>query len=194
MAIYEANKHTYYLQKNETPKMFDPIFGGNVFVKPYNVSILSERKETELSESEIRFVIVFVVHEIFCYKVTLFFTDFSIFRVQVTNPVKPDFLKTAIRDVNWYDLTKYAATSPYLDENIVNYSKNRQKQLYFDDFQTISTTPGFLAPDVIHDNISHRVLFSWTRNTLSISKMYSFLGIWAILEKLLSFKVIATLR
>jgi hypothetical protein len=100
MAIYEANKHTYYLQKNKTPKMFDPIFGGIVFVKPYNVSILSEREETELSESEIRFAIVFVVHEIICYKVTLFFTDFSIFRVQVTNPVKPDFLKTAIRDVN----------------------------------------------------------------------------------------------
>ena len=143
MAIYEANKHTYYLQKNGTPKMFDPIFGGNVFVKPYNVSILSEREETELSESEIRFVIVFVVHEIFCYKVTLFFTDFSIFRVQVTNPVKPDFLKTAIRDVNWYDLTKYAATSPYLDENIVNYSKKCQKTGLFWRFSVHFTDPRF---------------------------------------------------
>ena len=174
--------------------MFDPIFGGNVFVKSYNVSILSERKETKLSEYEIRFVIPFMVHEIFSNKVTLCFTDFSIYRVQLTNPVKPDFLKTAIRYVNWYDLTKYAATSPYLDENIVNYSKNRQKQLYFDDFQTISTTPGFLASDVIHHNISHRVLFSWTRNTLRNPKMYTFMGIWATLEKLLSFKVIATLR
>ena len=160
MAIYEAKNYTYYLQKNETPKMFDPIFGGNESVKPHNISILSDRKGAEMSESEIRFEISFVVLEISCCKHTLFFTDFSTFRVQVTNPVKPDFLKTAIRDVNWYDLTKYAATSPYLDENIVNYSKNRQKQLYFDDFQTISTTPDFLAPDVIHHNISHRILFS----------------------------------
>ena len=87
MAIYEANKHTYYLQKNGTPKMFDPIFGGNVFVKPYNVSILSQREETELSESEIRFGITFVVLEISCYKHTLFFSDFLIFREQLTNPV-----------------------------------------------------------------------------------------------------------
>ena len=33
MAIYEAKNYTYYLQKNETPKMFDPIsaemFGGS---------------------------------------------------------------------------------------------------------------------------------------------------------------------
>ena len=194
MAIYEANKHTYYLQKNETPKMFDPIFGGNVFVKPYNISILSKRKETNRSESEIRFEIAFVVLEIFCYKHTLFFTDFSIFRDQLTNPVKPDFPKTATRYVNWYDLTKYAATCPYLDENIVNYSKNRQKQVYFDDFQTISTTPGFLAPDVTHHNISDRIWISWTQNTPRIPKMYSFIGIWATVEKLLSFKVIATLR
>ena len=87
-------------KKNETPKMFDPIFGGNVFVKPHNFSIQSDRKETELSESEIRFEIAFMVLEISCYKHTLFFTDFSIFRVQLTNPVKPDFPKTAIRDVD----------------------------------------------------------------------------------------------
>jgi hypothetical protein len=55
MAIYEAIKHAYYLQKNETPKLFDPIFGGNVCVKPYNVSIWSDRKEPKLSESEIWF-------------------------------------------------------------------------------------------------------------------------------------------
>ena len=79
MAIYEANKHTYYLQKNGTPKMFDPIFGGNVFVKQYNVSIISEREETELSESEIRFEITFVVLEISCYKHTLFLPIFRYF-------------------------------------------------------------------------------------------------------------------
>ena len=39
MAIYEAKNYTYYLQKNETPKMFDPIFGGNESVKPHNISI-----------------------------------------------------------------------------------------------------------------------------------------------------------
>ena len=120
MAIYEAKNYTYYLQKNETPKMFDPIFGGNESVKPHNISILSDRKGAELSESEIRFEITFVVLEISCYKHTLFFTDFSIFPVQLTNPVKPDFLKTATKCVGWYALTKYAVTSPYLDENIVN--------------------------------------------------------------------------
>ena len=72
--------------------------------------------------------------------------------------------------------------------------KEVKKQLYFDDFQTTSTTPGFLARDVTHDNISHRVWISRTQNTLRMPKMYTFMGIWAILEKLLSFKVTATLR
>ena len=146
MAIYEAKNYTYYLQNNETPKMFDPIFGGNVFVKLYNVSILSDRKGTELSESEIRFEITFVVLEISCYKHTLFFTDFSIFRVQLTNPVKPDFLKTAISDVDWYALTKYAATSPYLDENMVNYSKRGQKAAIFWRFSDHFNDPRFSGP------------------------------------------------
>jgi len=39
----------------------------------------------------------------------------------LTNPVKPDFLKTAIRDVDRYAVAKYAVTSPYMEENIVNY-------------------------------------------------------------------------
>ena len=79
MAIYEAKNYTYYLQNNETPKMFDPMFGGNVFVKLYNVSILSDRKGTELSESEIRFEIAFVVLEISRYKHTLFLPIFRFF-------------------------------------------------------------------------------------------------------------------
>ena len=57
-----------------------------------------------------------------------------------------------------------------------------------------SPTPGFLARDVTHHKISHRVCISWTPNTLRMPKMYSFMGIWTILEKLLTFKVIATLR
>ena len=93
MAIYEANKHTYYLQKNETPKMFDPIFGGNVFVKPYNISILSKRKETNRSESEIRFEIAFVVLEIFCYKHTLFLPIFRYFGINWPTRLNPIFPK-----------------------------------------------------------------------------------------------------
>ena len=72
--------------------------------------------------------------------------------------------------------------------------KEVKKQLYFDDFQTTSTTPGFLARDVTHDNISHRGCIIWTQIALRMPKMYSFMGIWAILQKLLSLKVTATLR
>jgi len=49
----------------------------------------------------------------------------------LTNPVKPDFLKTAIKDVDLYALTKYAVTSPYMEENVVNYSKKGQKTAIF---------------------------------------------------------------
>jgi len=49
----------------------------------------------------------------------------------LTNPVKPDFLKTAIRDVDRYALTKYAVISPYIEDNVVNYSKKRQKTAIF---------------------------------------------------------------
>jgi len=61
-------------------------------------------------------------------------------------------------------------------------------------FRPNSPTPFFLARDVTHLNISHRVWISWTPNTLRIPKMYTFMGIWAILEELLTFEVIATLR
>jgi len=132
--------------------------------------------------------------ETFRCKVTLFFTDFSKFQVQLTNPVKPDFLKTTVRGTNWYDLTKCAVTTPYPEENIVNYLKKRQKTALFWRFSDFSPTPGFSAPDVTHYNISDRFWFRWTQNTPRIPKMYSFMGIWTILEELLSFKVIATLR
>ena len=71
---------------------------------------------------------------------------------------------------------------------------NVKKQLCFDDFQTFSPTPGFSASDVTHYNISDPFWFRWTQNTPRIPKMYSFMRIWTILEKLFSFKVIATLR
>tara|TARA_Y100000310_G_scaffold114150_1_gene112651 strand:- start:116 stop:289 length:174 start_codon:yes stop_codon:yes gene_type:complete len=54
--------------------------------------------------------------------------------VQLANPVKPDFLKTTVRGVGCYRLTKYAVTSPYMKENIANFSKKRQKTPFFDDF------------------------------------------------------------
>jgi len=72
--------------------------------------------------------------------------------------------------------------------------KNVKKQLYFDDFQTFSPTHNFLSPEVTHYNISDPFWFRWTQNTPRIPKMYSFMDIWTILEELLSFKVIATLR
>jgi len=72
--------------------------------------------------------------------------------------------------------------------------KKVKKQLYFDDFQTFSPTPGVSAPDVTHYNISDQFWFRWTQNTPRIPKMYSFMGIWAIPEELLTSKVTATLR
>ena len=93
MAIYEAKNYTYYLQNNETPKMFDPMLGGNVFVKLYNVSILSDRKGTELSESEIRFEIAFVVLEISCYKHTIFLPIFRYLGYNWPTRLNPIFSK-----------------------------------------------------------------------------------------------------
>ena len=54
--------------------------------------------------------------------------------MQLSNPVKPDFLKTTVRGVGYYPLTKYAVISPYMKENIANFSKKRQKTPFFDDF------------------------------------------------------------
>ena len=77
------------------------------------------------------------------------FYRFSRFRVQLTNPVTTDFLKTTIRKRKWWPLTKYAVSSPYMEENIVNYSKNCQKTAIFDDFWRFSdpfTQPCFFGP------------------------------------------------
>ena len=59
---------------------------------------LSDRQETDVSEYQVRSPIAIIVVEIFGFKVTLFFTNFSKFRVQQTNPVKSDFLNTTLRN------------------------------------------------------------------------------------------------
>jgi hypothetical protein len=69
--------------------------------------------------------------------------------VQLTNPVKPDFLETTVRGVGYHHLTKYAVTSPYMKENIVNFAKKGQKTPIFDDFQTyilIFKDPRYFVP------------------------------------------------
>jgi len=83
------------------------------------------------AENRANFLLRRSVYKILVRQNSLFFDVFSMFRVQLANPVKPDFLKTTVRGVGYYPLTKCAVSSPYMKENIVNFSKNGQKTPIF---------------------------------------------------------------
>ena len=79
------------LMKQDVPIMFDAIFSPGGLDYCHNF-----REKITLSEYQIRFSIAFLVVEIWSRTVLPIFTDFLTFRVQLINPVSPDFLHTSI--------------------------------------------------------------------------------------------------
>ena len=96
-----------------------------------------------------------------------------------------------VRDVACHVVTECTVISPYLIENMCNFLEKGQKKSVF---WLFSPFPGFPIRDVTDQKIFSRFLFSWTPKTLTIQKIYSFMGIRQISEELLTCKVTATLR
>ena len=71
----------------------------------------------------VRFPIAFAIFDVINVKVTLFFscffTVFSKFLVQLTNPILPDFTQTTFTDADCYHLTIYVATSWYISDWVI---------------------------------------------------------------------------
>ena len=74
------------------------------FVVEGDKSGFSMKKKAEFSENRAEFSLRRSVFKILVRQSTLFFDDFSMFRVQLSNPVKPDFLKTTVRNVDGHPL------------------------------------------------------------------------------------------
>jgi hypothetical protein len=63
------------------------------------------KRKAEFSENRAKFSLRRSVFKISVRQHNLFFDDFSMFRVQLANPVMLDFLKTTVRNVEVYPLT-----------------------------------------------------------------------------------------
>ena len=129
---YNFKQATLFFLKNWV-LMFKRVFRAKyaLFCDFFDVRSFFIKRKADLSENRANFLLRRSVFKILVRQNSVFFDVFSMFRVQLANPVKPDFLKTTVRGVGCYRLTKYAVTSPYMKENIVNFSKKGQKTPIF---------------------------------------------------------------
>jgi len=63
------------------------------------------KKRAEFSENRAQFLLRRSVFKISVRQHTLFFDVFSIFRLQLANPVWTNFFKISVRNTDWYPLT-----------------------------------------------------------------------------------------
>ena len=154
-------------------------------------------KKTEVSENQISCSIKLILLQPRSFKVTPFFTEFTDYwdfgSISATrfNSIFTKQLAEVWEDRVHQDVVYHVHTwsgTPLIIQEIVT------KQLFLAIFESPFQSLVFVTATSQISRLLHRLCFSPIPNTLSYRKMYSHIGIWAIVEELLSLKVIAILR